>query len=178
MTTARPLIDIEKLCIESLGNREVLEGFDSGESEVDRNVEKCCDWHPEYRGRTFCAFIPQEKKAVGFYCLGISASDSKYLDKDIVKRSGGRGYVPFIFLNYLAVRKEYQRQKIGTVLLLNALERCAGTIKNIGIYGVGLNALTDRAAGLYDRYGFREYGGRSSYPFMVLPAQSLIDLFE
>ncbi len=180
MTTAPQPVDIKNLRIEPLASHESLRDFDSGEREVDRHIEKCCDWHRKYRQRVFRAFLPrgEESVAVGFYCLGISAAESKYLSEEILQTSDGQAYVPFIYINYLAVRREYQKNKIGTILLLNALERCAHTIKNIGIYGVALNAVTDRAAGLYDRYGFREYGGRSKYPFMVLPAQSLIDLFQ
>lgn len=177
MTTAPQSVDIGNLRIEPLDDHGALKDFDSGESEVDRHVEECCDYHQEYRRRTFCAFLSDEKIAVGFFCLGISASESRYLDDEIVRASGGHTYVPFIYLNYLAVRSEYQNNKIGTMLLINALERCAHAIKNIGIYGVALNALTDRVTGLYEKYGFREYGGRKKYPFMVLPAQSLIDLF-
>lgn len=177
MTTAPQSVDIKNLRIEPLDDHEALKDFDSGENEIDRHIATCCDWHQKYRRRTFCAFLSDEKIAVGFYCLGISATESKYLDDEILRSSDGHAYVPFIYLNYLAVRSEYQNNKIGTILLLNALDRCAHTVKNIGIYGVSLNALTDRSAGLYDRYGFREYGGRNKYPFMVLPAQSLIDLF-
>ena len=178
MTTADRPVDLQKLRIDSLVTPDVLGEFISGEDEVDRNVEKCCKWHGQYRNRVFCAFLPDICSAVGFYCLGISASKSKYLDQDVVRASGGRAFVPFIYLNYLAVRSEYQNRRIGTLLLLNALDRCALTVKNIGIYGVALHALTDRAAGLYDRYGFREHKPSGKFPFMILPSQSLIDLFS
>jgi len=177
MTAARPSVDLRNLRIEPLADPEALKDFDSGEREVDRHIPKCCEWHRRYRHRVFCAFLGTQSIAVGFYCLGISASESKYLSEEIIKTSEGHAFVPFIYLNYLAVRLDYQQNGIGTILLLNALERCAHTVKNIGIYGVALHALTDLAAGLYDRYGFREYGGRTKYPFMVLPAQTLIDLF-
>ncbi len=121
--------------------------------------------------------MPESESAIGYYCLGISAHESKYLDTSIVNASGARAFVPFIYLHYLGVQSEYQNKGIGTLLLLNALERCALTIKNIGIYGVALHALTTRSADLYDRYGFREHKGSPKYPFMILPAQSLIDIF-
>ncbi|MCH7692165.1 MAG: GNAT family N-acetyltransferase [Proteobacteria bacterium] len=177
MTTAPQPVEIKNLRINPLNDPDELRDFDSGEHEVDRHIEKCCDWHGRYRNRTFCAFLPNQELAVGFYCLGISATESKYLDDEIVRSHGSFRYVPFIYLNYLAVRSEHQNNKIGTVLLMNALERCAHTILNIGIYGVALHALNDRSAGLYDRYGFREYGERKKYPFMILPAQSVLDLF-
>ncbi len=88
-----------------------------------------------------------------------------------------RNYVPFIYLNYLAVREGWRRQKIGTVLLMNALERCAVVIRNIGAYGVALNALNDDSASFYDHYGFRTRSpGSHRFPLMVLPAQSVLEL--
>ena len=177
MTTADPPLGGHKVRILPLEDPGALDDFDSGEREVDRHISKCCDWHGRYRNRTFCAFLEDEIQAVGFYCLGISAAESKYLDAEIVRSTESFGYVPFIYLNYIAVRSERQNQKIGTLLLMNALERCAQTIKNIGIYGVALHALNDRSAGLYERYGFREHSGGPKHPFMILPAQSVLDLF-
>lgn len=178
MTTAPQPVDLKNLRIHPLSDSGQLEGFDSGEPEVDRYISKCCDWHVRYRKRTFCAFLADDQVAVGYYCLGISATDSKYLDEEITRSHDAFGYVPFIYLTYIAVRSGYQNNGIGTILLMNALERAANTIRDIGIFGVALNALNDRSAGLYDRYGFREYGKRKNYPFMVLPAQSVLDLFS
>lgn len=177
MTTARPTIDLRSLRIELLRDRRLLDNFDSGEPEVDRNIEKCCDWHDQYRNRTFCAFLPDIDAAVGFYCIGISANESKYLTHETFRFWRQQAYIPFIYLNYLAVQKQFQQCGIGTILLMNALGKAEYAVQNIGIYGVALHALNDRSASLYDRYGFREYGGRSKYPFMILPAQSVLDLF-
>ena len=113
--------------------------------------------------------------AYGFYSLGVSAADSKYMRMDLVTVGDERSYIPFLYLNYLAVRREFHGQKLGTLLLMNALTRCEQVARNVGVYGVALNALNDRAAGLYDRYGFRAYD-KAKYPFMILPIQSLFDL--
>lgn len=114
--------------------------------------------------------------AYGFYCLSISASESKYLCEEIIRANENLPFVPFIYVNYFAVRKEFQNQKIGTALLGDALSRCGRVVRNVGIYGIALNALTERLIGLYERYGFRPYGKRSKYQLMILPAQTLIDL--
>jgi ribosomal protein S18 acetylase RimI-like enzyme len=177
MTTAPQPIDIKNLQIHRLTDGQVLADFDSGEDEVDRHIPKCCDWHERYRNRVFCAFLPARSLAVGYYCLGVSATESKYLDEAIIRSSDRYGYVPFVYLNYLAVRSQYQGNNIGTILLMNALQKSAHVVRNIGIYGVALHALNDRSAGLYDRYGFRTFGDTGKYPFMILPAQSLLDLF-
>ena len=178
MTTAHPTVDPRCVRIEPLPNAAVLANFCSGENQVDRHIDHCCNFHDRYRKRTYCAFVPDVEFAVGFYCVGISAADSEHLDREIYEPRDGRfGHIPFIYLNYLGVRSEFQNQKIGTLLLVSAIERSWPTIRDIGAYGIALHALTDRAAGLYDRYGFREHGSHR-HPFMILPALSIRDLFE
>jgi hypothetical protein len=57
------------------------------------------------------------------------------------------------------------------------LEKCAVAIRNIGAYGVALSALNDNAAGFYDHFDFRTKSpGTQKYPFMILPAQAVLDL--
>lgn len=174
MTTV--LLDLRSVRIAPLSDPGWLAGFKSGESEIDRNIGVCCERHATYRARTFCALADGQEGACGFYSFGISAHDSKYLDELI---NDGRAFIPFIYLQYLAVREQLQNQKIGTLLLGHCLTRCAQVVREVGgIFGVALHALTTRTADLYDGYGFREYGRRSKYPFMILPAQSLIDLVQ
>src|SRR6202000_1496914 len=136
MTIARPALDIHQVRIGPLSDRRVLADFHSGEREIDRALEKCCDWQDKHRVRMFCAMVGEWPQAYGFYALGISAADSKYLGGEVLQGTDDRSYIPFIYLNYLAVQIEYQNQKLGTLLLIDALKRCANVAKNVGLYGV------------------------------------------
>jgi len=177
MTIVLPPLDIRAVRIVPLASRGVLTDFESGEREIDRALGKCCDWQEKHRVRMFGAMIEGCDYAYGFYSLGVSAADSKYLALDLVKVGDERSYIPFLYLNYLAVRRDFQGRKLGTLLLMNALTRCELVARNVGVYGVALNALNDRAAALYDRYGFRAYD-KAKFPFMILPIQSLFDLMS
>lgn len=179
MKTAAPALDITRLRIVTLPSAAAFAGFRSGEDEIDRNLPKCCEWHRCHRSRVYCAYLGDEPDLYRFYCLGLHAHDSKAVAGFFARSNDDvRSFVPFIYINYLAVREGWRRKKIGTVLLLNALERCAIVIRNIGAYGVALNALNDEAAALYDRYGFRAKSpGSQKAPLMVLPAQPVLDLF-
>lgn len=174
--TAHQTVELSSLRIEPLKSPDYLVGFDSGEREIDRNIEKCCNWHEAYSRRVACAVLGDTEVACGFYCISIRAPESKYLDEDIVRDGGGFNYIPFVYINFLAVRREYQNNGIGTILLMNALERSAYVVRSIGIYGVAISALSDRVAGLYERYGFR-VRGEGRHPFMILPALSVLELF-
>ncbi|HYC14686.1 MAG TPA: GNAT family N-acetyltransferase [Stellaceae bacterium] len=180
MTTAAPEPDLKRLKIVPLPSDAALSAFRSGEAEIDRNLGKCCDWHRWHRSRVFCAYLGDGPSAYGFYCLGLHAHDAKTMEGFFTRAQDDvRNFVPFIYISYLAVQEGWRRRKIGTMLLLNALERCALVIRNIGAYGVALNALTDDSAAFYDRYGFRaKSDGKGKWPLMVLPAQSILDLFR
>lgn len=179
MTTAAPALDLRQLRIISLPSEHALDSFHSGEDEIDKNLVKCCEWQQCHRARVFCGYIGTDPDPYGFFCLGQHAHDSETMSRFFTRASDDvRSFVPFIYLNYLAVRTGFRRQKIGTMLLLNALERCAIAMRQIGAYGVALNALNEDAFRLYEKYGFRsQKPERQRHPLMVLPAQSIIDLF-
>jgi len=178
MTTAAPKPDITRLRISSISSAAALANFHSGEPEIDRNLSKCWPWHTCHKSRVYCAYRDGDVDPYGFYCLGLHAHESKYVDGVFARADDdSRNYAPFIYINYLAVRDGFRRHKIGTVLLMHALEKCARTIRDIGAYGVALSALSDDAASFYDHYGFRTKSpGSQRYPFMILPAQSVLDL--
>ncbi|HKT20283.1 MAG TPA: GNAT family N-acetyltransferase [Stellaceae bacterium] len=177
--TAAQALNLKKLRIVPLPSDKALDDFQSGEREIDRSLSKCCEWHTCHRARVFCAYLDSEPRLYGFYCLGLHAHPSEAVAALFTRASDdSRSFVPFIYLNYLAVQTGWHRQKIGTMLLLNAIERCALAIRNIGAYGIALNALNDNSAALYDRYGFRvPPGARQHNPLMVLPARAALDLF-
>lgn len=181
MSTVVQTVDLSTLDIRPLDDPSVFDGFCCGEDEVDRNLLKCFNWHDQYRRRVYCGYIGNPEVLCGFYCLGVSASESRYLDipiwKKILRLDNEGSYTPFIYLNYLGVKEEYQRSGIGTLLLMHALERGAGVARSIGICGMSLHALNDHSASLYDNYGFRALDEKMEYPFMILPTQTLLDLF-
>jgi GNAT superfamily N-acetyltransferase len=177
MTTARPVpdIDLSKVKVLPLIKPVSLRDFSCGEREIDRSISKCCGWNEDHRAKTFCAFLDDRPKAVGFYTLSISNSNADYLHPDITR--GALGEIPFMYINYLAVQTDKQGGGIGEKLLTHALDGCMVVAQNVGGFGVALHALTERAENLYYRYGFRSVDGKK-YPFMILPIKALLDLAD
>src|SRR5260370_33782623 len=107
MTTARPALDIRQIKIIPLSSRDALSGFASGEREIDRALGKCCDWQDKHRVRIFCAMMAGRQQAYGFYSLGVSATEAKYLSGEVLQGAEDQSYIPFIYLKYLAVANDY-----------------------------------------------------------------------
>lgn len=177
MTAASPPFDLRKIRIAPLIESTALEDFDSGEREIDRAALGCFDYHVRYRRRVYCAHIGDDPSVVGFYCLGLSGTDANSIPNSLINKEGYFSpYMPLVYLHYLAVRKDLQRNGIGSILLGNFLDRCVDVMKNIGIYGVGLHALNVRLAEMYSRFRFHPVDENANRPFMVLPVQALIEL--
>lgn len=166
--------NIKNIKISPLADNSEISGLNCGESEIDKYIPRCCDRHSKHRAKVFCAKDSVSGSTIGFYCLSISAVDSENIKNEFRMHDEYHKYIHFLYLNYLAVEKAYQCMGVGTFMLVDALIRCANLANNAGTFGVALNALTPRAATLYDKYGFRQFD-EHKYPMMILPVQSLFD---
>jgi ribosomal protein S18 acetylase RimI-like enzyme len=86
-------------------------------------------------------------------------------------------HFPAIYIGTLAVLQRYQGSGLGTILLMNALQRSYYVSQNVAVFGVALRSLNEKTTKLYQKYGFglRE---ETKTPLMVLPIWSLNELIE
>ena len=175
MTTARRALNLDKVRIVPLPDRGALDEFHCGDPSIDRWASTCWHLNETHRARTFCAMEDGNHAAIGFYSLSMTGISAKGFGSgaDLFTRDG---YIPFIYLDYIAVRSECQDQKMGTGLMISALRRCANVVRNVAIYGVALNSLNDRTTAFYARlnFGIRDRPGMQ-HPLMVLPVMTLLD---
>lgn len=176
MMIVRPPVDFKKLSIRHLGDATCFSGFESGEREIDSKIMKCCEYHNIFRRRVFCAFYDQEELCCAFYCISILTSTTSSIKHILSLVHQSRNYIPFVYLHQIGVKKDMQNRGIGTALMMHAIARAAFAANNIGVFGMALNALNDRSAGFYDNLGFKAYDEKARFPFMVLPAQTLVKL--
>lgn len=80
-----------------------------------------------------------------------------------------REHAPFIYIDWLAVRRARQGQQIGTLLLIAAIRKAVRVAEDVPIYGIALRSLNERTTAYYERLGFvvREQAG--PHPIMILP---------
>jgi len=93
---------------------------------------------------------------IGYYTLTATAVDVSSLPPELAKKSGRYRVVGAALLGRLAVDSRYARQGLGSHLLLNALRRVLRTTRSgIGVKAVIVDALHERAAGFYEKFGFQ-----------------------
>lgn len=104
-------------------------------------------------GRTYVACRRGEVKVSGYYT--ISAGTVRFADLPGEQRKRLPRYpVPVAHLGRLAVDSTAQRQRLGELLLLDALARIVGAADSIGIHAVEVVAIDDGAKRFYLKYGF------------------------
>ncbi|MCJ2142772.1 GNAT family N-acetyltransferase [Methylobacterium sp. E-066] len=177
MTSATQNYDLKGIRIERIPSRDCVRRFKCGETSIDKWVsDKAFKHHDQDRSRVFCALKGESTAALGFYALSFSPILPTYLFGQHADRYQD-GDAPFVYIEWLAVQRSIQSNGIGTVLLINALQRAYSVSRNVAIYGVALRALNDRTRAYYEGHGFvaRE---DSAFPLMILPIWTLRDLFE
>lgn len=76
--------------------------------------------------------------------------------------------IPVARLGRLAVDREYQNQKIGERLMVDAVVQSQRATKHIGIHALVVDAKDDRVAGYYRRFGFIPFDGHHLNLFLPL----------
>ncbi len=107
-------------------------------------------------GRTFVALFPGSNRIAGYYTVSCSSVAFANLPQD--RRKGLPKYpIPVVHMGRLAVDQAARGQRLGEVLLMDALRRAKriGT-SDLGICGVEVYALDARAKSFYLKYGFTE----------------------
>lgn len=130
-------------------------GFSCGEESLDR-------WLHRYAGqserrdasRTFVA--TDENGAVSGYYTLVAGQLEHPEATEVVSKGVSRHFpIPVAILARLAVDEHSQGQGLGARLLADALERVCRAAQEVAVRAVVVHAISDAAAGFYERFGFR-----------------------
>ncbi|MBS1500963.1 MAG: GNAT family N-acetyltransferase [Bacteroidetes bacterium] len=113
----------------------------------------------------------------GYYTLSNDALPRKQIPGDLLKKlPPAYAHLPVTLLGRLAVDKNYQRQGIGELLLIDALKRSYDTaISSVGSMAVVVDPIDEKAKNFYLKYGFISLpdSGR-----MFIPMGTIAQLFQ
>ena len=103
--------------IQHLGRQHQRESFDCGEESLNEFLQKYARQNSTKGfGRTFVAVLPGQTEVLGYYTLS-----SGRISFEIIPEKVPRYPIPTVHLGRLAVDLKMQGQRLGELLLIDAL---------------------------------------------------------
>jgi GNAT superfamily N-acetyltransferase len=94
-------------------------------------------------------------RVVGFYAL--AAGSVRNVEAPANLKRNMPPLIPVLVLGRMAIDSEYQGQKLGKALLLDALRRSMGVAGNVGARAILVHAIDQEVIPFYAQYGFRPF---------------------
>jgi GNAT superfamily N-acetyltransferase len=152
--------------------------FKCGVSEIDRwFAKKVWKHHVASKYRTVTAHLGGNNHPCGFYSLRVSSGDVKHLCAEDSERHGPADNFPAVQLTFVAVDRSMHGLGIGRLLMGHAMESVHTIATLAGTFAMTLVAIDEERAQFYESLGFKRYGPEQDRPMMLLPVETLFDLF-
>jgi predicted GNAT family N-acyltransferase len=124
-----------------------------------------------------CFVLEGDKNIIkGYYTLSSASIKKDLLPEAIIKKlPPAYSDLPVTLLGRLAVDNSYKGQRLGELLLLDALKRCYDASVNIGSMAVIVDPLDGDAEKFYLKYGFISLPDSGK---MFIPMTTVFELFK
>lgn len=140
--------------IEELSADHDRSAFSCGHDSLDDFLKKFAGQNQKSGiSKTYVAVRPEAQRVSGYYSLSAGAVHFKDIPEDLRKRLP-KYPVPVAHLGRLAVDVTAQGQRLGELLLMDALTRIVRAANSIGIHAVEVVAIDESAKRFYIKYGF------------------------
>lgn len=161
--------------IERLDGSHERSGFACGKATLDDFIRKLVSQYERRNlGRTYVAVRGEEKRVLGYYTLASGAVPFGSLPGGVAKRLP-KHPVPVVLLARLAVDTIDRGQRLGEMLLIDALRRSLALAELLGIHAVEVDAIDAEAKTFYEKYGF--VGLPDQELHLYLPITTIRDSF-
>ena len=129
------------------------------------------------RKQSACFVLEGDRGIVkGYYTLSSASIKKDILPETIIKKlPPAYSDLPVTLLGRLAVDNSYRGQRLGELLLLDALKRCYNASVNIGSMAVIVDPLDGDAEQFYLKYGFIALPDSGK---MFIPMATVSELFK
>jgi len=154
-------------------------GFDCGETSL--NIFLTEHLARQHGGRILRGYLLLTEepmpKVMGYYTLSGSCFERETLPSNTQKRKIPYTNVPSVTLGRLAVHKDIQGQEWGTLLVTHAMKVVYKASQAVGVHGMFVDALNDKAKQFYLKLGFVGLTGNNAHS-LFYPTKSIEKLFE
>jgi GNAT superfamily N-acetyltransferase len=164
------------LTIEPLNRkRHDRASFHCGVPALDAYIQRQAAQDVEKHAAVVYVAVIVPPAIAGYYTLSQFSIDFVHLPDALAKRLSRYPVVSATLLGRLAVASEFQGQRLGEILLFDALRRSLAQSAHIASAGVVVDAKDEKAAAFYQRYGFTPILDASQRLF--LPMKTIQQMF-
>ena len=162
-----PLLPFEAPDIVLLQRSHDRASFDCGEPSLNSYLQRYARQNAESGfGLTYVAVPPSEPtRILGYYTLSASRIERNLLPSSLKLPPYP---VPALLLARLAIDKQAQGFGLGARLMEEVLERACALSGEVGVWAIEVEALNDKAAAFYARYGFLSLQDSPHHLFLPL----------
>ena len=144
--------------LQSLQRSHPRSAFDCGQNDVNDWLRTKAFQNQEKRLSATKVLLDHEGGIAGFYTLATGQVDFGDLPSELARKLPRRA-LPVAILAWLGVTKAHQGQKLGDLLLAQALRDCHEAGQTFAFVSVILDCVDDRAKTFYKRWDFAELPG-------------------
>ncbi|MBJ6727340.1 GNAT family N-acetyltransferase [Geomesophilobacter sediminis] len=158
-------------------DRHDRSAFDCGETELNRYLQMTARQHLQKGIANTYVLVRREEpsKILGYFTLSFLQVDLTELPAQY-RNKLPKTSLPAAKLGRLAIDRKCQGNNYGRLLLVDAMRRVAGTIRNAaGVIGLFVDAKNPHVAAFYRKFGFIPL--EENPLFLMLPQQTILAAF-
>lgn len=144
----------QRFLIEPLGPKHDRAAFSCGVAALDNYLRNQAGQDLKKRAAVPFVLTPDGKTVAGYYTLSQFAVELGAVPEEIARKLPRYPMVSATLLGRLAIAGEYRGQKLGEMLLMDALKRSLDSSKQVASAAVVVDAKDEAAIRFYKKYGF------------------------
>jgi len=162
-------LNLALLISEPLGAVHDRAAFTCGTEALDAYLRKLAGQDQRRNiSRVFVIRGDAPSVIAGYYTLSNFSIDLIDIPDEQVRRLPRHPEIPAALIGCLAVAAAFQGRGLGRDLLIDALVQIIDKSNSIGIYAVVVDAIDDKAASFYKKYGFMNFPSRPDRLFIPI----------
>ncbi|TDS13211.1 GNAT family N-acetyltransferase [Sphingobacterium paludis] len=162
------------MTLKVLEKKHNRKGFSCGVVELDNYIKQYVSQDVKRKLAVCYILGDEDANVVAYYTLSSSRVDLNDIPDDL-KGSLTYTEIPVVIIGRLAVHVDYQGNKLGQILLIDALKRIIEISALVGNHAVIVDPINESAEKFYAKFGFVELKDSKR---MFLPLKTIATLFE
>jgi GNAT superfamily N-acetyltransferase len=155
-SSAKREIDLSKVVYGPFDFSKSRAAFCCGNERIDnffRNNAK--KQHLAHKVRVYTATY--ENEIIGYYYLVATSNPPDHVSEEAFAKFGRVNSTPCVYLGMIGVDLPCASNGVGKVLMIHAMEKTLEIAELVGIYALTLDALDEKTAERYGRWGFQKF---------------------